>query len=171
MRIAFEGRQDANPLAEIQERREQSADPFRVIYPQGERLSTVVCFWLRTRFGAAIQCQMRVVPSVLDSGQPNFERCVSSTQLGYLGLLSLNSPRFKADLLLLLPDLLLLLFDRLNQQRGQAAVVDALRISAVGFIGDDFRYDLADFFGDYPDLVFAARFEIVGDTAQILDFS
>jgi len=63
----------------------------------------------------------------------------------------------------------LLLFRRFDQQRGQAAVVDALRVLAVLVPSDDLGDDCPNFFGDHSHFMFAVGLQFIGDAAQLLD--
>jgi len=69
----------------------------------------------------------------------------------------------------LLLDELLLFFGGLDEQRGKAAVIDALGVGAVPVPGDDLGDDCPNFFGDYSDFVFAVRPQFVGNATELLD--
>jgi hypothetical protein len=87
----------------------------------------------------------------------------------HLLLLRLDLFLLRRHLLLLLLDERLLFFGRLDEQRGKAAVIDALRVLAVLVPGDDLGDDRPDFFGDYSDFVFAVGLQFIGDATELLD--
>ena len=72
---------------------------------------------------------------------------------------------------MLLLDQCLLLFRRLDQQRGETVVVHSDRVLAVLLPGHHLGNDRADFFGDHSDFVLAGLLQVVRDASQLLDRS
>ncbi len=64
----------------------------------------------------------------------------------------------------------LLLLGRFDQQGGEAGVIDAAGVCAVGFVADQFGHHRAHFFGNRSDFVLAGFFQVVGNAAQLLGF-
>jgi len=79
-------------------------------------------------------------------------------------------PGFRYFCVLLL-NLFLLFFDSFDQERGQAGVIHSCSVLAVLLPLHDLRNHGTHFFGDDADFVLAARLQIVGDAAQLLDLS
>ena len=75
------------------------------------------------------------------------------------------------DLILLFANQSLLFLSRLDEQRGKAAVIDALGVLAVLVPGDNLGDDRPNFFGNYSDFVLAVRLQLIGDATELLDLS
>src|SRR4029077_4556332 len=73
------------------------------------------------------------------------------------------------DLLLLVSDKSLLFLRRFDQQRGEAAVIDALSVLTVLVPGDNLRHNGADFLRDDADFVLAVRLQVIRNATGLLN--
>jgi len=98
-------------------------------------------------------------------GHASLQHCDLRIQLAQL----MNFRRQPCNLRILRLRLPLLLFDRFDQERGEAGVVHAGGVLAVLLPLHDLRDHGAHFFSDDADLMLAVGLQIVSNAAQFLD--